>query len=98
MSRRHLILCACALPLAFTATAQAHSVRVQPVPTRFVAAINAAMSEAVTAGSLEISGYWAKAMLPGQPTGGGYLAITNKGKDADRLLSVTSPAAGMVEI
>ena len=37
-------------------------------------------------------------MLPGQPTGGGYLTITNKGKEVDRLLSVTSPAAGMVEI
>jgi copper(I)-binding protein len=52
----------------------------------------------MTAGGLEISAYWARAMLPGQPTGGGYLSVTNKGEAADRLLSVSSPAAGMVEI
>jgi periplasmic copper chaperone A len=53
---------------------------------------------AVAAGDLEISGYWAKAMLPGQPAGGGYLSIANKGGAADRLVSVSSPAAGMVEV
>jgi uncharacterized protein YcnI len=52
----------------------------------------------VLAGDLEISGYWAKAMLPGQPAGGGYLTIANKGASADRLVSVSSPAAGMTEI
>jgi periplasmic copper chaperone A len=58
----------------------------------------AGMSDAVTAGDLTISGAWARTMLPGQPTGGGYLTITNKGSAADRLLSVTSGSAGMVEI
>lgn len=52
----------------------------------------------VTAGGLEISSYWAKAMLPGQPAGGGYLSVTNKGDAPDRLLSASSPASGMVEI
>lgn len=52
----------------------------------------------VAAGDLEISGYWAKAMLPGQPTGGGYLSIANNGAAADRLVAVSSPAAGMTEI
>jgi copper(I)-binding protein len=56
------------------------------------------MSEAVTAGDLTITGAWARAMLPGQPAGGGYLTITNKGAAADRLVSVTSESAGMVEI
>ena len=37
-------------------------------------------------------------MLPGQPTGGGYLAIANKGGEADRLLAASSPHAGKVEI
>lgn len=52
----------------------------------------------VTAGDLEISSAWARAMLPGQPAGGGYLSIANKGKEADRLLAVSSPAAGKAEV
>jgi copper(I)-binding protein len=72
--------------------------RALPAPAALASMLNAATPETVTAGSLEISGYWAKAMLPGQPTGGGYLTIANKGKEPDRLLSVSSAAAGMVEI
>nr|WP_157017485.1 DUF1775 domain-containing protein [Mesorhizobium xinjiangense] len=52
----------------------------------------------VVAGDLEISAAWAKAMLPGQPAGGGYLTITNTGDEPDRLTAVTSPAAGAVEV
>jgi copper(I)-binding protein len=52
----------------------------------------------VTVGDLEITAYRAKAMLPGQPAGGGFLTISNKGVAADKLIAVTSPNAGMVEI
>ncbi len=55
-------------------------------------------SPALTAGDLSITGAWARAMLPGQPTGGGYLTITNKGESADRLVSAASTSAGKVEI
>jgi copper(I)-binding protein len=58
----------------------------------------AAPPEPVTAGELEITGYWAKTMLPGQPSGGGYFTVTNKGGEPDRLMSVSSRAAGMVEL
>ena len=51
----------------------------------------------VEAGDLEIGSFWARAMLPGQPTGGGYLTVTSKGS-GDRLLSASSPAAGKVEV
>jgi copper(I)-binding protein len=54
--------------------------------------------DTVTAGDLEISGVWTRAMLPGQPVGGGYFTVTNKGKSADRLLSVSTPEAGRAEI
>ncbi|MGN6467869.1 MAG: copper chaperone PCu(A)C [Rhizobiaceae bacterium] len=54
--------------------------------------------DVVKAGELEISGVWTRAMLPGQPTGGGYLTVSNKGKSADRLLSVSTPDAGRAEI
>jgi copper(I)-binding protein len=52
----------------------------------------------VTAGNLELSGNWARAMLPNQPTGGGYLTIANNGDAADRLVGASSPDAGRVEI
>ncbi len=54
--------------------------------------------DAVEAGDLEIKSIWARAMLPGQPTGAGYLTVTNSGAEADRLISASSPAAGRVQI
>jgi copper(I)-binding protein/uncharacterized protein YcnI len=50
------------------------------------------------AGDLDISGGYVKAMLPGQPVGGGYLTIHNRGKTPDRLIEVKSPVAGKVEL
>lgn len=55
-------------------------------------------SDAILAGPLEISSPWARAMLPGQPAGGGYLTVVNTGHEADRLVSASSPSAGRVEI
>lgn len=54
--------------------------------------------EAIVAGALEISSPWVRAMLPGQPAGGGYLTVVNTGDEADRLVAASSPAAGRVEI
>ncbi|MDU0363590.1 DUF1775 domain-containing protein [Rhizobium sp. 25PS6] len=54
--------------------------------------------ETVKAGDLEISGGFAKAMLPGQPVGGGFFTVKNNGQADDRLVSVSSPAAGEVQI
>lgn len=53
---------------------------------------------AATAGDIAIEDAHARAMLPGQPTGAGYMTIANQGKEADRLISITSPAAGKVEL
>ncbi len=55
-------------------------------------------SAAVKLGDLDISGGYVRAMLPGQPVGGGYITIHNGGKTDDRLISVTSAAAGKVEL
>ena len=49
-------------------------------------------------GSLEISGAFTRAMPPRATTGGGFLTITNKGAEADQLVFVTSPTAGMSQI
>ncbi|NKK64394.1 copper chaperone PCu(A)C [Rhizobium leguminosarum] len=54
--------------------------------------------ETVKVGDLEISGGFAKAMLPGQPVGGGFFTVKNNGQADDRLVSVRSPAAGEVQI
>ena len=70
-----------------------------PIAPSWVAGAAAAATQpAVVAGDLEITAYRAKAMLPGQPVGGGYLSIANKGSAPDRLLAVSSPSAHMVEI
>jgi copper(I)-binding protein len=58
----------------------------------------ATASSAVVVGDLEVTDAWARVMLPGQPTGGGYITITNRGSEADRLVAASSPAAGKVEI
>ncbi|MBY5582428.1 copper chaperone PCu(A)C [Rhizobium leguminosarum] len=54
--------------------------------------------DSVKAGDLEISGGFAKAMLPGQPVGGGFFTVKNNSQADDRLVSVSSPAAGEVQI
>ncbi|MGO6684444.1 DUF1775 domain-containing protein [Rhizobium leguminosarum] len=54
--------------------------------------------ETVKAGDLEVSGGFAKAMLPGQPVGGGFFTVKNNGQTDDRLVSVSSPVSGEVQI
>ncbi|MBX4996600.1 DUF1775 domain-containing protein [Rhizobium lentis] len=58
----------------------------------------ASAGETINTGDLEISGGFAKAMLPGQPVGGGFFTVRNNGKTDDRLVSVSSPASGEVQI
>jgi len=55
-------------------------------------------AETVTVDGLEISGGWARAMLPGQKAGGGFVVITNRGATDDRLVGVRTPNAGHSEI
>lgn len=52
----------------------------------------------IKAGDLELSGASTKAMLPGQPVGGGFVTIKNNGASDDKLVSVSSPLAGRAEI
>lgn len=55
-------------------------------------------SDVVKVGNLELSGAAAKAMLPGQPVGGGFVTIKNEGSSDDRLVAVETPLAGRSEI
>lgn len=54
--------------------------------------------DVVKAGMLEVSGGATKAMLPGQPVGGGYVTIKNAGTSDDKLIGVESSASGRAEI
>jgi len=51
-----------------------------------------------TIGDLTITGAFTRATLPNAPVGGAYLTITNSGTADDRLVSASTPAAGMTQI
>ena len=47
---------------------------------------------------LALSGAFARATLPNQPIGGGFVTITNGGVEDDRLIAVSTTIAGRAEI
>ena len=49
-------------------------------------------------GELEIAHPWSQELPPNAPTVAAYFVIHNKGKTADRLLSVGSPISGKAEL
>lgn len=51
---------------------------------------SAAFAHDFTLGALEIHHPSARATLPGQPVGGGFMTIANKGEEADRLVSIAA--------
>lgn len=53
--------------------------------------VSAVLAHEFTAGNLEIHHPASRATLPGQPVGGGFMTIMNKGTEADRLVSITAP-------
>lgn len=53
-------------------------------------------SMAAMAQTVEVSNAWARATVQGQKATGAYMTL--KSKDGTRLVSVTSPAAGMTEV
>ncbi|MBB3657105.1 hypothetical protein FHX15_002333 [Rhizobium sp. BK650] len=90
------LLCACGF--IGSALAQDHH-NMQGMDMGNMGSMNMAMGgDLVKLGDLEISGAFAKAMLPGQPVGGGGFTVKNNGSTDDRLVSVTSPTSGEVQI
>ena len=47
---------------------------------------------------LELGDPWTRVMQPGQQAGGGFVAITNRGEEADRLVHASSSRAARTEI
>jgi hypothetical protein len=62
----------------------------------FIGAI--ASAQQFKGGTIVIEQPWARATPGGADVAGGYLTITNIGKEPDRLVSVSSPRAGRVEV
>ena len=48
--------------------------------------------------SLRVSNPFTRATPPGAKVAGAFMTIENRGKEADRLVGITSPVAGLVEI
>jgi copper(I)-binding protein len=57
-----------------------------------------AWADGVRAGALDIENPWARATVPGQANGAGYLEVDNTGSAPDRLVAVRSDAAQKVEM
>ena len=55
-------------------------------------------SGAIGAGDITVTQPWSRATPAGAKVGGGYLRITNTGKEPDRLVGGTFPLAGRVEL
>lgn len=49
-------------------------------------------------GVVVVEDAWMRATAPNAPVAGGYLTLRNSSDTADRLLSITSPAAGEVQV
>jgi copper(I)-binding protein len=58
----------------------------------------AASNNATAADNIVISHPYARATVPGQPSGGAYISIENKGKETDTLKSLSSSIAKSTEL
>jgi copper(I)-binding protein len=61
-------------------------------------AASAALAHDYKAGAIVINHPWARATPRGASVGAGYLALTNTGTTADRLIAATAAAADRVEL
>jgi periplasmic copper chaperone A len=99
-----LMLTAASIATAFACEANhTGSVTMMPSGNQTMARVQLAAADMpavapVVAGDLEITQAWIRATLPGQPAAGGFLTVENKGKEADRLLSASSPLTAATQV
>jgi periplasmic copper chaperone A len=58
----------------------------------------AAAARVYNKGPIQLRNPWTRATPPGAEIAGGYVEIRNSGKEADRLVAASSPAAARVEL
>ncbi len=63
-----------------------------------VCAASIAGAAAAEQSSIVITNAWARATPPGAKTGAAYVTVTNKGKEADELVSAATPVAGEAQL
>ena len=63
-----------------------------------VFAASALLGHSHEKGDIQVRHPWARATPPGTTVAAGYLEIRNNGKEADRLLSASTPVAKRVEL
>ena len=66
--------------------------------TMLLTGMTASSAHEIKAGDLLLTDLWCRATPPGAKVGAAYLTIENKGTAADRLVSVSSPAAGQADV
>ncbi len=92
------------VPLAVLSTLLAACTPSQDAPTPESRGTNAESAIPVDAGvpgatrGIAVSDAWSRAMPPGARVAGGFMTIRNGGDQDDRLLSLSSPAAGSVDV
>jgi copper(I)-binding protein len=74
------------------------SAQIPPASAVERAAAPSPSAPSVTAGSLSIAAPWLRATPGGAKVAGGYLRITNTGREPDRLMSAAIPQAGRGEV
>jgi copper(I)-binding protein len=73
------------------AMAQGHASHGQPAPA-------ATTPVAIKAGDIVVTGPWTRATPGGAKVAGGYMRLTNTGREADRLIGGSLPQAGRFEV
>lgn len=63
-----------------------------------IGATSPAFAHGYKLGAIDITHPWARATPKGAKVAGGYMTLVNTGADADRLVAVSTPAAGRVEL
>ena len=71
---------------------------VSVVAAALACALTLASGQAAAAGDIAVSQAFARPTVPGQPTGGAYISLENRGKVADTLKSVSSAVAKSTEV
>jgi copper(I)-binding protein len=81
------------LSLLWSAQSEAQGDPKRPAPSLHILAAADMPASIITAGSLTIATPWLRATPNGAKVAGGYLSITNKGSESDRLIGATLPVA-----
>lgn len=90
----------CAAAFAPAAFAHDHTAPATAVPVQIAQAMkmDAPVADTVTVGGLTIAAPWARATPGGAKVAGGFVRITNNGKESDKLVGGSADIAGVFEV